>query len=81
MQALGLSFTVSTIALALALFVHGSGEAPSTALLSVLVVLPALLGMWAGQRIRNRIDPVTFRRWFLIALLLLGCELALRPFW
>ena len=80
-QALGLSFTISTIALALALFVHGAGQTPATALTSVLVVLPALAGMWIGQRIRGRIDPAAFRRWFLVALLLLGCELALRPFW
>ncbi|GHC67822.1 sulfite exporter TauE/SafE family protein [Limoniibacter endophyticus] len=77
-QALGLSFTVSTIALAIGL--TGSGAfLPDALWVSVLAVIPALIGMWGGQRMRNRISPQTFRKAFLICLLLLGCELALRP--
>jgi uncharacterized protein len=78
-QALGLSFTVSTIALAIGLSVRGAFH-PGSAGVSALAVAPALLGMWAGQRIRYRISPEAFRRWFLIFLLLLGLELMLRPF-
>ncbi|TPI17770.1 sulfite exporter TauE/SafE family protein [Mesorhizobium sp. B4-1-1] len=78
-QALGLSFTVSTIALALGLASHGAFEVGHLAL-SSLAVLPALLGMWLGQVLRQKISPATFRRWFLIFLVLLGVELLLRPF-
>jgi len=78
-QALGLSFTVSTIALALGLASHGAFEAGHLAM-SSLAVLPALLGMWLGQVLRQKISPATFRRWFLIFLILLGAELLLRPF-
>lgn len=78
-QALGLSFTVSTIALALALGLHGALPAGSL-LPSLLAVAPALAGMGIGQRIRRYIRPATFRRGFLVCLLLLGCEMALRPF-
>jgi uncharacterized protein len=77
-QALGLSFTVSTIALAIGLASHGAfqgGDAGASA----LAVLPALLGMQLGQRLRQRISLEAFRRWFLICLLLLGVELFLRP--
>ncbi|TPJ56530.1 sulfite exporter TauE/SafE family protein [Mesorhizobium sp. B2-7-1] len=77
-QALGLSFTVSTIALALGLASHGAFEAGHLAM-SALAVLPALLGMWLGQVLRQKISPATFRRWFLIFLILLGVELLLRP--
>ncbi|TPI47040.1 sulfite exporter TauE/SafE family protein [Mesorhizobium sp. B2-9-1] len=77
-QALGLSFTVSTIALALGLASHGAFEAGHLAM-SSLAVLPALLGMWLGQILRRKISPATFRRWFLIFLVLLGVELLLRP--
>ncbi|MFD1330387.1 sulfite exporter TauE/SafE family protein [Methylopila musalis] len=77
-QALGLSFTASTVALAFGLGAHGAFRADE-ALLSALAVLPALGGMWAGQRVRDRISPAAFRRGFLIALLLLGCEMAARP--
>ncbi|TIW20437.1 MAG: sulfite exporter TauE/SafE family protein [Mesorhizobium sp.] len=78
-QALGLSFTVSTIALALGLASHGAFEAGHLAM-SSLAVLPALLGMWLGQVLRQKISPATFRRWFLIFLILLGLELLMGPF-
>lgn len=79
-QALGLSFTVSTIALAAGLASQGAFRVEHLSL-SALAVLPALLGMWLGQKIRNIVSPATFRRWFLICLLLLGAELFLRAFW
>ncbi|MEO9339918.1 sulfite exporter TauE/SafE family protein [Mesorhizobium sp. SB112] len=77
-QALGLSFTVSTVALAVGLAWRGAFQIDNLAM-SILAVAPALLGMWAGQAIRKMVSPQTFRRWFLIFLLLLGTELALRP--
>lgn len=77
-QALGLSFTVSTIALAVGLASHGAFDAGHLAM-SSLAVLPALLGMWLGQVLRQRISPATFRRWFLAVLILLGLELLMRP--
>ncbi|AZO11662.1 MULTISPECIES: sulfite exporter TauE/SafE family protein [unclassified Mesorhizobium] len=77
-QALGLSFTVSTIALALGLASHGAFDVGHLAM-SSLAVAPALLGMWLGQVLRQRISPATFRRWFLMFLILLGLELLTRP--
>lgn len=77
-QALGLSFTVSTVALAAALGAHGAFATDKIAL-SLLALFPALLGMWAGQKLRGYIRPATFRRLFLVFLLLLGTEMALRP--
>lgn len=77
-QALGLSFTVSTIALAIGLSLHGAFRLEAAGL-SALAIVPALVGMWAGQAIRQRISPALFRRCFLVFLLLLGAELALRP--
>lgn len=78
-QALGLSFTVSTIALAAGLAAHGAFQVEHIAM-SSLAVAPALLGMWLGQILRQRISPETFRRWFLMFLILLGLELLARPF-
>jgi uncharacterized membrane protein YfcA len=77
-QALGLSFTVSTIALAIGLGSHSAFQLQELAT-STLAVAPALLGMWAGQIVRRAVSPATFKRWFLICLLLLGLQLALRP--
>jgi len=76
-QALGLSFTVATVALALAL--HHAGEMRmSLARVALLALVAALAGMWIGQRVRRTIKPATFRRWFFVGLLLLGLHLALR---
>ena len=79
-QALGLSFTVSTIALAAGLASQNAFQIEHLSL-SALAVLPALAGMWLGQKIRYIVSPATFRRWFLICLLILGAELFLRAFW
>jgi hypothetical protein len=76
-QALGLSFTVSTIALAIGLASHGSFHA-SAGSASLLCTIPAIAGMQLGQWLRNRVDPVRFRLLFFIGLLLLGADLAAR---
>lgn len=73
-QALGLSFTVSTIALGVGLAAHGAlGE--TAALASVAALIPAALGMWFGQRLRQVISPTTFRTVFFVGLLFLGVYL------
>src|SRR5262245_32369250 len=77
-QALGLSFTVSTIALAAGLARGGAFHLGNTTL-SALAVIPSLLGMWVGTAVRERISAATFRRWFLIFLAILGLELVVRP--
>ena len=76
-QALGLSFTVSTIALAAAL----AGDSQFQRLqagASVLALAAAVGGMLLGQAVRTRMQPKTFRLWFLVGLLLLGLHLMLR---
>lgn len=77
-QALGLAFTVSTISLTFGLVLHGAFGIQQLGL-SAVAVLPALLGMWLGQVIRQRISARVFRACFLGFLLLLGLELVLRP--
>lgn len=77
-QALGLSFTVSTIALAAGLAWRGAFQIDNLAI-SAVAIVPALAGMWAGQIIRSYVSPSTFRHWFLICLLLLGAEMLTRP--
>lgn len=76
-QALGLSFTISTVALASGLLWHGAAPLGNL-FVSTAAVVPSLLGMAAGQFIRVRISPPLFRRVFLIFLLLLGLEMASR---
>jgi hypothetical protein len=78
-QALGLSFTVSTITLAFALArmgqIHSSMVGPS-----LLALTMSLVGMVLGQLVRGRVRAETFRLWFFVGLLLLGAHLALHSF-
>jgi uncharacterized membrane protein YfcA len=73
-QALGLSFLVSTLALAVSL--SRGGALPGAVMLgSLLALAPALAGMLLGQRLRQRLRPATFKRVFLWGLLCLGVYL------
>ncbi len=76
-QALGLSFTVSTLALAIALAADGQFQAPHLGA-SLLGLVAAIAGMWLGQALRTRMRPATFRLWFLLGLMGLGAHLMLR---
>ena len=76
-QALGLSFTVSTVTLALALY-HGGEMNMALAVPTLLALAMAAAGMLFGQVVRGKVREATFRLWFFIGLLGLGLHLALR---
>ena len=76
-QMLGLSFTVSTIALAAILWRDGVMQW-SNGIDSMLAVIPALIGLAIGEWIRKRTSPDLFRRFFFGGLLLLGLQQAIR---
>ena len=70
-QAMGMLFTASTVALAFAL--QGNRLlSVELGFVSAAAVIPAAIGMIAGQRIRRRLSEHYFRRVFLIAILVLG---------
>ena len=77
-QALGLSFTVSTLALAVSLAADGV-FVPKMIVPTLVALSVSLLGMWLGQVVRDRLSPTTFRRCFFAGLLLLGLWLAVKP--
>jgi len=76
-QALGISFIVSTLALSVGLIGAGALDI-GVAQNSLLALLPALAGMSVGQFIRQRISAATFKRCFFAGLLLLGGYLVVR---
>lgn len=76
-QALGICFTASTIALGAALAATGTLKMGNGAM-SLLAIVPAILGMWGGQVLRGRISAIRFRRWFFIGLLLTGLTFLFR---
>jgi uncharacterized membrane protein YfcA len=70
-QAMGMLFTLSTLALGLALqsndlltVEHGTR--------STIALLPAIMGMLLGQRIRRMISESSFRKIFFVSLLAIG---------
>jgi len=73
-QALGLLFTVGTLALAFNLTGTGLLSA-STALPAGVAMAAAFVGMFIGQSLRSRMQPEVFRRWFLVAMIFLGLYL------
>lgn len=70
-QAMGMLFTASTVALAAAL--QGSDLlGAQLGLISAGAVIPAVAGMLTGQRLRRRLSEEKFRRTFFVAVLALG---------
>ena len=70
-QAMGFLFGASALALAVAL--GGSGLFPrDTGIVSAAALVPALIGMAIGQRIRRRLSEERFRRVFFVGILALG---------
>jgi uncharacterized membrane protein YfcA len=70
-QAMGMLFTASTLALAAAL--QGNGLLSiELGTMSAVALLPAIIGMALGQRIRRRLSEQRFRRVFFVSLLMLG---------
>ncbi|MCA1457377.1 sulfite exporter TauE/SafE family protein [Bradyrhizobium sp. BRP22] len=73
-QALGVFFTTATVALAFNLTAAGVLTA-ATALPGAVAMAASFIGMFIGQAVRSRLQPEAFRRWFLIAMILLGLYL------
>jgi uncharacterized membrane protein YfcA len=70
-QAMGVLFTLSTLALAVAL--QGGGLlSADLGLVSFAGMVPALIGMLLGQQVRKGLSEALFRKVFFSALLALG---------
>lgn len=74
-QVLGLSFTVSSFALAVGLLLTGQFQI-SIAGSSLFALIPAFAGMYLGQAIRDKISQHLFKQCFLLGLVLLGSYMA-----
>jgi len=78
-QAMGMLFTVSTLALAVALQGNDLLSA-ELGTMSAAALVPAIAGMVLGQRIRQKLSEQLFRRVFFISLLILGAYIIARAF-
>jgi len=77
MRVQGVIYGLGAVAL---LFAHfGSGVLRAeTVPFSVVMILPALAGMWLGSQISDRIDQASFRKATLVVLLVAGANLVRR---
>lgn len=71
-QTLGLAFTVSTCCLAVFLHLNPVENTPINYQLSLIALIPALMGMWLGTKIRYRIPEQKFRKVFFCGLVVFG---------
>ena len=71
-QTLGLAFTVSTCCLAVFLHLNPVENTPINYQLSLIALIPALMGMWLGTKIRYRIPEQKFRKVFFCGLVIFG---------
>ena len=74
-QALGVFFTVATLALGLNLTAAGLLTA-ATALPGAVAMAASFAGMFIGQAVRARMQPDIFRHWFQIGMIVLGLYLS-----
>jgi len=79
-QALGLVFTTSTVCLAIFLHQNPVEDIPTDYTMSAIALIPALIGMWFGKKIRYRIPEQKFRTVFFIGLMVLGSYMMLHQF-
>ncbi|MDA3889119.1 MAG: sulfite exporter TauE/SafE family protein [Allgaiera sp.] len=73
----GVVFLIGSVMLAVAHLRSGVLNA-TTLPFSAMMVIPAMLGMWLGFRLHDRLDPVRFRWWTLALLALAGVNLVRR---
>jgi len=73
-QMMGISFSVSTCAIGLAIVNHGSYDS-QLALLSLAALVPATIGMKLGQLSRQRLSEPVFRRCLYVGLFVIGVRL------
>ena len=76
-QAMGMLFTVSTVALGVSLGGQNLLSA-DLGLVSVAAVAPAILGMVLGRKLRQRLSEAKFRRVFFASILVLGLYIIFR---
>lgn len=79
-QSLGLAFTVSTLCLAIFLHLNPVENTPMDYKLSLIALIPALIGMWIGTKIRYRIPEQKFRKVFFCGLVAFGMYAVLHQF-
>lgn len=78
-RVLGVVFLVGAVALIGGHLVSGVANAQTLGF-SALLIAPAMVGLWLGYVVQDRLDAAQFRRWTLIMLVLTGLNLLRQAF-
>ena len=79
-QAINSSFTFSTIIMIIGLGKLGFITLP-VIYLSATGIVPVAVGIFLGGKIRKKVTEETYRKMVLVLLIILGCNLVIRPFY
>lgn len=72
MQALGISFTLATVALTVRLGIFNEASSTIEPIQLAVSLVTAFVGLWLGSRIRDRLNPLAFQRALYTVFFLLG---------
>ncbi len=74
LQAISLSFFITAVVWIAALIDHSAFDRTTT-VVSLFAVIPAFVGMWTGQVLRQRMSEDKFRHWIFVFLVVVGANL------
>ena len=75
----GLIFFIGSIPLLIAYLNQGHMN-KELSLLSVFLLLPTFIGFWIGEKIRNKMSEIIFKKFILIIFLIMGLDLIRRAY-
>ncbi len=77
LQAVSLSFFITAVVWIVALIGHSAFDRATT-VVALFAVIPAFVGMWTGQVLRERLSEAKFRHWVFVFLAIVGANLIVK---
>ena len=75
----GLIFFIGSIPLLLAYLAQGHLN-KELSILSMFLLLPTFVGFWLGEKIRNKMSEIVFKKFILVLFLIMGLDLIRRSY-
>ena len=75
----GLIFFIGSIPLLLAYLAQGHLN-KELSVLSIFLLLPTFVGFWLGEKIRNKMSEIVFKKFILVLFLIMGLDLIRRSY-
>ncbi|MEJ6809352.1 MAG: TSUP family transporter, partial [Amylibacter sp.] len=75
----GLIFFIGSIPILLAYLAQGPIN-KELSVLSMFLLLPTFVGFWLGEKIRNKMSEIVFKKFILVLFLIMGLDLIRRSY-